>query len=154
MRTGRGRGKAAPSSPSVDALAAIAARKAAKIEKSLNKIPAMQLIADQLARENAMEAAQVNEAKMTSAEAPAAVETADMKSDENSDNETAASVEDDIPAPTQVHKAAEKEDATTAEVQQPSSVCSCITYFTVHLTSNKYHRHKRQKMWIWWTPIS
>ena len=126
MRTGRGRGKAAPSSPSVDALAAIAARKAAKIEKSLNKIPAMQLIADQLAREDAMKAARGAEAKATTVEAAAAAETADMDSDANFDNEGAASVEDNIPAPTQVHKAAEKEDSAPAEVQQPSSVGSCI----------------------------
>lgn len=126
MRTGRDRGKAAPSSPSVDALAAIAARKAAKIEKSLNKIPAMQLIADQLARENTMKVAKGTEAKATTVEAPAAAETADMESEANFDNESAASVEDDTPAPTQVHKAAEKEHAALAEVQQPSSVGSCI----------------------------
>ena len=126
MRTGRGRGKAAPSSPSVDALAAIAARKAAKIEKSLYKIPAMQLIADQLARENAMKAARGTEAKTTKVEAPAAAETADMEIDADSDNGSAASVEDDTPAPTKVHKAAEKEDSAPAEVQQPSSVGSCI----------------------------
>lgn len=126
MRTGRGRGKAAPSSPSVDALAAIAARKAAKIEKSLNKIPAMQLIADQLARENAMKAARGTEAKATIVEAPAAAETADMERDANFDNENAASVEDDIPAPTQVRKAAQKENGALAEAQQPSSVGSCI----------------------------
>lgn len=126
MRTGRGRGKAAPSSPSVDALAAIAARKAAKIEKSLNKIPAMQLIADQLARENAMKAARGTEAKATTVEAPAAAETADMESDANSDNESAAGVQDDIKAPAQAHNAAEKEHAAPAKAQQPSSVGSCI----------------------------
>ncbi len=51
MRGQNGRSNAAPSSPSVDALAAIAARKAAKIEKSLNKVPAMQRIADEIAKE-------------------------------------------------------------------------------------------------------
>ena len=126
MRTGRGRGKAAPSSPSVDALAAIAARKAAKIEKSLNKIPAMELIADQLARENAMKAARETEAKATIVEAPAAAETTDMERDTNFDNESAASVDNDIPAPAQVRKAAQKEDAVPAEGQQHSSVRSCI----------------------------
>lgn len=126
MRTGRGRGKAAPSSPSVDALAAIAARKAAKIEKSLNKIPAMQLVANQLARENAMKATRGTEAKATAVEAPAAAGTANMEIDADSDNGSAASVEDHTPAPTQVHKAADKEDAAPAECQQPSSVGSCI----------------------------
>jgi len=44
-------GSAIPSSPSVDALAAVAARKAAKLEKSLNKVPAMQRIADEIRNE-------------------------------------------------------------------------------------------------------
>lgn len=66
-------GRSAPSSPSVDALAAIAVRKAAKLEKSLNKVPAMQRIADEMANEkNASTATESMDVDMADAPAPLA----------------------------------------------------------------------------------
>lgn len=126
MRGARGGAKAAPSSPSVDALAAIAARKAAKIEKSLNKVPAMQMIADQLAQENALKALQGAQGKMVAVEAPSTTEDVDMESDANSEDESAPSGHDEVPEPTQPQPQAatliNEGDAT--KVPAPTSVSS------------------------------
>lgn len=120
MRGLRGSGKPAPSSPSVDALTAIAARKAAKIEKSLNKVPAMQLIADQLARENTLKARQGTGGEAAAVEAPNTAEDVDMDSDANSDDESPSSGHNEVPKPAQV--ISELEGLVATEAHELSSV--------------------------------
>lgn len=128
MKGARGSGKAAPSSPSVDALAAIAARKAAKIEKSLNKVPAMQLIADQLAQENALKARQGTQGNMVGVKEPATAENVNMEdSDDNSDSESASSAHSELPEPTtqaQAQAVSPLKEGNALEAHVPSSVSS------------------------------
>ena len=135
MRGARGCGKKAPSSPSVDALAAIAARKAAKIEKSLNKVPAMQLIADQLVQENAMRASQGAAEKRVAVDVPSTAEDVEMESDPNSDDESATSVHNKVSEPVQAQAQAvtllpeeKAPEAQAASSVGPHGICKLHLY--------------------------